>query len=364
MRKRHNTRYPGISYRLVDETKPDGPRRYIVWYSDANGDGHTKTLPVGATLEDARLLQGNLQARKADGETLVRTKMTVSELLEACLDEEARGRYAYSLSVLDDRIGKRKATDLSASDVAKMIAALKREGKKTWTVRKVLTPLRGAYRRAVRDGLVASNPCDKLLPDEKPKGDQREMRCLAKDEISKLLAATMGKDNRQENHRWKALFALLIFGGLRISEALALTWEDVTETTIIVRKGKTKAAEREVMLIPAVRSLLAAWRMNQNPGVDFVFGTAPGRSCGRREALRALHATTKRAEIPSYTLHELRHTFASILIHQGELPTLIAKQMGHADPSITMRVYAHLFEEQESVDKARQRLEETMSQIG
>ena len=30
MRKRHNTRYPGISYRLVDETKPDGPRRYIV----------------------------------------------------------------------------------------------------------------------------------------------------------------------------------------------------------------------------------------------------------------------------------------------------------------------------------------------
>lgn len=358
--KRHKTRYPGIYYRLVDETKPNGERRYIVWYSDSNGVGHTQTLPVDASLEDARLLQGSLQSRKSQGETLIRTKATVAELLDKTLDAEAKERYAYSISVLRYRIGARKATDLSASDVARMIRDLKSEGKKTWTVKKILTPLRGVYRVAVRDGLVATNPCDKLLPSEKPKGDQREMRCLEPPEIKKLLANTMGKDNRQENHRWKALFALLIFTGLRISEAQRLRWEDVLDNRVVVRQSKTEAGVREVMLIPAARSLLAAWKLKQAPGVHFVFGTRENGSCDRREALRALKATCQRAEIPTYTLHELRHTFASILIAQGENVVLVSRQMGHADPAITLKTYAHLFDAQASVDAAAERLEATM----
>lgn len=353
MRTRHKTRYPGIYYRLA----PNGvDRRYIVWYSDANGIGHTRTLPEGATLEEARLLQGSLQARKADGETLIRTRATVAELLDewaSTLPEKTAGGYEYGISVLKNRLGRRRATELSASDVARLIRDLKREGKKTWTVKKVLTPLRSAYTVAVRDGLVASNPCAKLLPSEKPKADQREMRCLSRSEVSTLLSScTTG--------RWKALFALLAFSGLRISEALSLTWEDVKEDTITVRGTKSKAAQREVILIPYVRSLLAAEKLKQPFGTEFVFATREGRSCGRREALRALRAAEQRANIPNYTLHELRHTFASILIAQGELPTLVAKQMGHADPSITMKVYAHLFEEQESVEQARDKLQATM----
>lgn len=366
MRKRHKTRYPGLYYRLEDEGKPAGPRRYIVWYSDANGKGHTQTLPLEASLEEARLLQGQLQSRKASGETLVRTRKTVGELLDEWMDSQ-RGRvkpktvedYEGAIRRLKKAFGTRKVTELSPSDVARLIGQMKQQGLKTWTVRKTLTPLRMAYAVAVREGWVSSSPVDKLLPSEKPKGDASEKRCLSKDEITRLLVSTRDRQGG-DNHRWKALFALLCFTGLRISEALALTWNDVTEDRVIVREGKTDAAKREVILIPAVRSLLAAWKLKQPPGVEFVFGTAPGRSCGRREALTRLRATCKRAEIPSYTLHELRHTFASILIAQGELPTLVAKQMGHADPGVTMKTYAHLFEAVESTDRARERLQEAM----
>ena len=367
MRKRHKTRYPGVYYRLVDEDKPDGPRRYVVWYSDANGDGHTQTLPVEASLEDARLLQGSLQARKSQGETLVRTRKTVGELLDGWLElrrpdmkEKTASDYEWAIARLKKAFGGRRVTELSPSDVARLISTMKADGSKTWTVKKVLTPLTGAYALAVREGWVSTSPVGKLLPSERPKGDQREMRCMARDDIPKLLASTVGQDNRTENTRWKALFALLVFTGLRISEALALEWDDVTEDVVVVRGGKTASAKREVILIPAVRSLLAAWRLKQAPGCQFVFGTQENASCGRGEALRALRATTKRAGIPSYTLHELRHTFASILIAQGELPTFVAKQMGHADPGVTMKVYAHLFEAQESADAARARLQDAM----
>jgi integrase len=134
----------------------------------------------------------------------------------------------------------------------------------------------------------------------------------------------------------------------------------VTDEGLVVRDSKTKAGERTVILIPAVRRLLSELRLSQAPGTSCVFSTQSGAPLGRRNALTALHATCERAGLPKYTLHELRHTFASILIAQRELPTLVARQMGHKDPGVTMSTYAHLFNEQESVDQARERLEAAM----
>jgi len=357
-RKRHSTKYPGIYYR---ESRPGGPRRYIVWYADANGSAHTETLPLGATLEDARLRQGQLKTRKSQGDRLVKTRMTVGELLDTWMDTRRPSlapstveTYEWSISVLKDHFGQRRVTELSASDIASMIA--KENGKKAWTIKKLLSPLGGALKVAVREGWISSSPLEKLLPHERPKADQRKMRCLSREEISLLLDAT-------SSTRWKAFFATLVFTGLRVGEALALRWEDVTEECIVVRAEedgarKSAAARRQIMLIPALRRLLTAWKLQQGLGHQLVFTTASGASIGRRNALRALRVAEEKAGIPEYTLHELRHTFASILIGQGELPTFVAKQMGHADPSVTMSTYAHLWEEQESVEKARERLQE------
>lgn len=359
-RKRHSTRFPGVYFRESLQG-----RRYVVMYSDANGRRLSKTLPLGSTLEDARTYQGQMRARKAQGDTLVRTQKTVSNLLDDWLEqrrpalaEKTIELYEWALEKhLKPEFGNRKVVNLSPSDVARLIANLKKDGKKTWTVKKILTPLSGAYQIAVREGWVTTSPVAKLLPHERPKTDQREMRCLSRDEIQSLFAAA------SSSTRWMTLFSLLVFSGLRISEALGLTWDEVGESSLTVRQSKTKAGEREVLLIPSVRRLLSALKLEQAPGVKFVFATAQGAPCGRREALRALRAAEDRAGLPHYTLHELRHTFASILIAQGELPTLVARQMGHADPAITMKVYAHLWEEHESVAGARERLQESMGGV-
>jgi integrase len=76
--------------------------------------------------------------------------------------------------------------------------------------------------------------------------------------------------------------------------------------------------------------------------------------------LRALRVAEKKAGIPRYTLHELRHTFVSILIDQGEDIVFISKQVGHKHPEITLKIYAHLFKKRESVEAASKRLQDAM----
>lgn len=356
-RKRHKTRYPSIWYRLVDEDRPDGPRRYIVRYDDANGAEHTETLPIGMTLEDARLRREALHRKKRH---FVPTKMTVGELLDLYLDQrksqltpKTLEDYQYASEVVKKHMGLLRLKSLTASDIVSMTSSLKAEGKKTWTVKKILTPLSGALKVALREGWIDSNLMDTILPHERPKYDQRDMRTLSSEEITALLGAA-------STQRWRALFSLLVFTGLRIGEALNLRWVDVDpfEHRISVRQSKTEAGVREVMMIGAVWRPLAGLKLEQPVGTEYVFANGNGSPVSRREALRALRAAEKRAGLPNYTLHELRHTFASILIAQGETPVLVAHQMGHADPSTTLSTYAHLFDAAENVERARERLQE------
>lgn len=360
MRKRHSTQYAGIYYRLVKEDRPDGPRRYIVGYTDANGRWHTETLPVGMNLEDARLRKAALETKK---NVFVPTHMTIGDLLDLYLYQRKNdfstktyNDYAYGRDVVKDFMGNRKVRELTANDCAALIAKLKKDGKKAWTIRKILTPLNGALKIAIREGWLQGNPMDALLTHERPKADQKEMRCLSSDEIPRLLAAA-------SSERWRLLFATLTFCGLRVGEALALKWTDVDlhTGTVFVRgekdgARKTAAAKRDVMMIPALVHPMRAYKIAQGQR-GYVFANGNGLPVSRREALRALRAAEKRAGLPEYTLHELRHTFASILIAQGEPVTLVARQMGHKDPSVTLKTYAHLFDEAENVQLAKDRLQ-------
>ncbi len=359
MRERHKTGTRGISYRLVDESRPNGDRRYIVHYAAGDGRWHSETLPEGNSLSDAKDRLASLRVRKARGDRLVKTKMTVAELLDNWLETRRHSlkastleTYEWGIGCLKEHMGHRKIQELSAADVADLRSRLRNAGHKTWTIKKIETPLSGAVRLAMREEWIVSNPFDRMLPHERLKPDQREMRCLPRESIPKLIESA-------SSTRWKTLFAVLTFTGLRISEALSLEWTDVdlVNSGIVVRKSKTKAGERSVMLIPAIRNALAALKLQQTPGHQFIFSNATGAPVSRREALRALNAAEKRAGLPRYTLHELRHTFASILIAQGELPTFVASQMGHADPGVTMKTYAHLFEKEESMQRATDRLQ-------
>ena len=116
--------------------------------------------------------------------------------------------------------------------------------------------------------------------------------------------------------------------------------------------AKTAAGHREVVLFDGLASMLkehklrSKWSRDDNPVLASDVGTPMGP---RNLAQRGLEAAAERAGLDDVTFHVLRHTFASILIVQGNDPTYVAGQMGHEDASETLRTYAHLF------DRARTR---------
>jgi integrase len=271
-------------------------------------------------------------------------------------------------------LGQRYVSELTIDDVARLVARMKSEGKKAWTIRAVLTPLSRMMSHAVRGGLAASNPVRGLDKSERPKGDQRQMRILSSEEIGRLLAIPLRSRSDMSyfeaaqpkpplSDHWRPLITFLLFTGMRISEALNVRWEDVSleDGTVTVRESKTLAGTgRSVILIPALTSILRRERLRSaySAPQDYVFPNMKGGMLNRHYILgKVLKPACVAAGIPHTTLHELRHTFASILIGQGNDPTLVSEQLGHANPSITMSIYAKLFDSKARKDEARDKLQ-------
>jgi integrase len=155
----------------------------------------------------------------------------------------------------------------------------------------------------------------------------------------------------------RALIATLVYAGLRIGEATALTWQDIdlANGRISVGDSKTDAGIRLVDILPALRDELLSHRhANAEASPDtLVFPTSSGsrrdKDNARERVIRPVvaHADTLLARrlqpsLPEgVTAHKLRHTFASILFVRGEDPPYVMAQLGHTDPAFTLRVYAH-----------------------
>lgn len=104
---------------------------------------------------------------------------------------------------------------------------------------------------------------------------------------------------------------------------------------------KTSAARRDVVVMPELAATLRRHRLASffSGESDLVFCSDTGRTVGHRNlTARGLTKATKRAGLDGVTFHVLRHTFASILIDQGHDVVFVSRQLGHANPSITLKV--------------------------
>jgi len=154
----------------------------------------------------------------------------------------------------------------------------------------------------------------------------------------------------------RAILATFALAGLRIGELIELGWRDVNlaDGRLTVRQSKTDAGARRIDLLPALRDELATLRANAKPGPDErVFPTRAGgpmnpSNVRNRVLAPAVARANERLEaadatpLPeNLTPHKLRHTFASLLVALGTDPGAVMDQLGHTDPTFTLRVYRH-----------------------
>jgi integrase len=124
---------------------------------------------------------------------------------------------------------------------------------------------------------------------------------------------------------------------------------------------KTEAGRREVILAAPLARRLREYRLASHKApTDFVFANTLGRSLDYRDVGEGFRQAIKRAGLQApgkLTLHSLRHTFASLLIARRLDVVFVSRQLGHANPSITLSVYAHLYARADHATTARDALE-------
>jgi integrase len=265
------------------------------------------------------------------------------------------------------RLGDRPLDQIGVDDVATLVADLRRGSYSGSTISCVLVPLSRLFGHAARHGLIEVNPITKLDRTERPRTERRERPVLSRDEIGRLLEAA--------DPGYRTLLATAILSGLRQGELLGLHWDDVDfdRQVIHVRRAldrqrreappKTTYGLREVVLIPALAQALEQHRDGsrfQGPD-DYVFTTRVGTPLHWRNiSWRALKPALKKAGIQPLRWHDLRHTFASLLIAGGANITFVSRQLGHSSSQITLSVYAHLLDREQQAERTREMLEATL----
>jgi integrase len=199
------------------------------------------------------------------------------------------------------------------------------------TVNKELTALRHLFNKAIQWGYLVKNPLSKV---KRLRVNQKKFRFLSLEKIDLVL------ENCSEHIRPIILTA--IHTGLRRSELFRLEWADVDfnrECIVVTAKSEEHTKNylnREIPLTNQLIECLKSLKIKNN----WVFSKEDGsRYSGWMK--KSLETAGKNAGIPRFTLHDLRHTFASHLVMEGvDLPT-VQKLMGHSKISTTM-IYAHL----------------------
>jgi integrase len=246
---------------------------------------------------------------------------------------------------------------ITVEDVDRYRLAKVKAGKLNATsINKTLQVLSAVLESACEYGHVSRNVAHgrrRRLPSVTPPRtslDRAEHIAALLDAAGELDTAALRRHGQR-----RALLATLVFAGLRIGEALALTWSDVdlARNTIKVRASKTDAGVRTVNIVPVLGVELAAYaRQAQGTPDALVFGTSNGKPHHRsqirsRVLVKAIQkaneklAEAKTEPLPSgLTLHSLRRTFASLLFAIGETPPYVMAQMGHTTAGLTLAVYA------------------------
>ena len=326
--------------------------RAQVW-SARNGKQIKKTLP---TLSAAKAWRQDAQVALRQGTLRPASPSTLKQAADAWLEGARKGlirnrsgdvykpsairSYEASLRLrVVPELGAVRLTEIRRTDLQDFTDGLLAEGLDPSTIQTTLMPLRAIYRRAVARGEMAVNPTTGLeLPAVRGKRD----RIASPEEAAHLIAALLPDD--------RALWATAMYGGLRRGELMALRWEnvDLAKGVIRVDRGwdmlegvielKSHKGRRMVPIAAVLRDHLVEHRMSAHDGL--VFGRTPLSPFSPNSV--SARAATAWAKVKPITLHEARHTFASLMIAAGVNAKALSTYMGHANIAITLDRYGHL----------------------
>lgn len=340
--------------------------------TDAAGKRCTRYQTVRGTKADAQRELTKLLASVDRGTLVEPTKTTIAEYIRAWLDgvNDLAPKTLERYRELAERqifphIGTVALQKLRPSAVAewhaKILTAGGQDGKplSPRTVGHAHRLLSRALERAVETEVLARNVASAISP---PKIAHEEIEILGPDQVALVLMTLSG-------HELHAITNVALATGMRRGELLGLQLRDIdldagllsversleeTAAGLRFKPPKTKHGRRTISLPSAAVDVLRDQRRRQlenrlalglgrPPDDALVFCTPEGTPLSPRALSRLWLRTCVALDLPRVNLHALRHTHASALIAAGVDVVTISRRLGHANPTVTLNIYAHLF---------------------
>lgn len=224
---------------------------------------------------------------------------------------------------------------------------------------------------AIRSGILENNPSlYVVIPKGKQDINQDEHENFYnRDELKVFLEAS-----KKANEKYYMLLRLLSYTGMRVGEALALTWDDVdftkkhirinktvayTNSGMKIQTPKTKASNRVINVDQETLNSLKKWQIEQRK-IMFALGfnvntdnqlifTNRKNTIIRQAPVNAFVKTiAKKAGLYEITTHGLRHTHASLLFDSGMNVKEVQKRLGHSNINTTLNIYTHVVQNEDN----------------
>ena len=336
---RYYTRVPlGVS--------PDGTYRYKYIY--------------GKTLREVDEALDAFKQEQAAGLPPDRKKCTFAEMAAFWLEkgeiqasEHVRRIYARRIKKhLNPAFGGSQIINLRKTDLRALLSRLAAEAMAKSTLHKIKGTASAVMELACDEGFIAHNPFRTL----KVPGKKSEERQPISQEQSAFLLS------RWEESSMGLPAMIMLLCGLRRGEVLALKWEDIHDGYIFVSRAvfypkgskayikepKSEAGIRKVPLPAILQEILA--RCTQRS--VYVCPSRAGGLMGQWAFYRAWERFMEEFEaagFPSFTPHQLRHTYATMLYSAGVDILTAQRLLGHASPQVTLEIYTHLEKQKKQV---------------
>jgi len=346
--------------------RPDG--RWMASFSCENGKRRSvyaktkREVTERMRLEQSRMLQG----MSSTGQNTTVEQYLNTWLADSVMSSRRPKTFeSYDLNVRRaiPHIGKYKLVDLQPAHLQRCYAQLLEKGLsgKPLTKRSVNhthTVLHTALAQAVKQGRIFRNPADAVDP---PRPEFGVKETLTKEEVERLFDSTA-------QDRLGALWVLLVTTGVRIGEALGLSWCDVEPSNerisvkralqrqkgkgLVFVEPKTKSSRRAVYLSKTALDAIRKHEIAQKEeflglGIPWhkdclIFCNQLGNPLDPGNVRETLGRRLKGAGLPKVRTHDLRHTAATLLLQEGVHPKIVQEMLGHSTIMLTLDTYSHV----------------------
>lgn len=257
------------------------------------------------------------------------------------------GRTLYSFLLFFNGLGRHHIEQISRKDIAQYVEREQERGLKINSVRQHLHTVYSFVNYLVRNDIL---PADILLKKIRLRLPEILPKAIPAEDVDKILQTVT-------NIRDRALILLLLHTGMRIGELLNLRLPDIvqSERKILLYVGEKNLHGRVVYYGNTAEKALNAWLSIRDPANAYLFYGYKGKSLSYAGARKMMKSVIHKAglEHKGYSLHSLRHTYATNMLNAGLRVEVLQQLLGHLNIDMTLR-YARIsnFTQEEAYFKA------------